>query len=334
MKTGPLRCQAAAIDPVARALRLEPIELPAPAAGQVLIEVAAAGVNRADLDQKRGSYAPPPGASPVPGLEVSGTIAQCGPDVRGLRPGQRVMALLTGGGYAEYALAEAALTLPVPERLTFEQAAAVPESYFTVWSNVFMEGRLSRGQVFLVHGGAGGLGSAAVQIAKSMGACVITTARSEDKAAFCRKLGADLAVVYTREDFERAARGFLGERGVDVVLDWIGRAYLNKHLALLGRRGRLILIASRSREGDPIDLGLVMKKELVITGSLLRPRPLHQKRAIADEIDRALLPKLASGELVPAVSHVFPLSQADDAHAVLENGQHKGKVVLRIARLS
>lgn len=325
-------CRAAVVDPASRKLVAGEIPMPRPGEGEILIEVAAAGVNRVDIDQKRGDYKAPAGVSPLLGLEVSGTVAEVGAGASPYKPGDRVMALMSGGAYAQYAVARADLSLPVPARLSFEEAAAVPEAYFTVWSNVFMDAKLKAGEVLLVHGGASGVGSATIQIAKAMGAVVITTARSEDKAAFCRKLGADLAINFQETDFEVEAARFLGARGVDVVFDWIGQEYLNKHMSLLARKGRLVFIDSRTKEGSQIDLSLLMRKNLVITGSLLRPRPLEEKRAIAAEVRSRLLPKLEAGELTPIISHRFPFAAAEEAHSVVERGAHKGKVVVTFAR--
>jgi NADPH2:quinone reductase len=321
-------CRAAVVDPASRKLFPGEISMPRPGEGELLIEVAAAGVNRVDIDQKKGDYKVPAGVSPLLGLEVAGTVAALGAGATGYKPGDRVMALMSGGAYAEYAVARADLSLPIPDRMSFDEAAAVPEAYFTVWSNVFMDAKLKPGEVLLVHGGASGVGSATIQIAKSMGAVVITTARSEEKAEFCRKLGADLSINYREKDFEAEAARFLEGRGVDVVFDWIGHEYLKKHLSLLARKGRLVFIDSRTKEGPPIDLSMLMRKNLTITGSLLRPRPLEEKIAIAGEVRRRLLPKLESGEFTPIISHRVPFAAAEEAHAVVERGEHKGKVVL------
>lgn len=324
----PAACAAAVVDPLSRRLVAGRISVPKPGPGEILIRVAAAGINRVDIDQKNGDYKAPAGSSPLLGLEVSGTVAELGDGAAEFALGDRVMALMSGGAYAEYAVAREEFVLPIPARLSFDEAAAVPESYFTVWSNVFMDANLKPGEVLLVHGGASGVGSAAVQIAKAMGAVVITTARSGDKADFCRALGADLAINYKETDFEAETARFLGGRGVDVVFDWIGHEYLKKHLTLLGRKGRLVFIDSRTKEGPQIDLSMLMRKNIVLTGSLLRPRPPEEKRAIAGEVRRRLLPKLEAGELTPIISHRIPLSAAEDAHAVVERGEHKGKVIL------
>lgn len=318
----PPACPAAVVDPSTRRLVAGEVPTPRPGEGEILLEVAAAGVNRLDLDLKEE------GAMELLGLEAAGVVAAAGPGVRKFKPGDRVMALMRGGAYAGYAVARVELTLPVPERLDFARAAAVPEAYFTVWSNVFMDGGLAPGEVFLVHGGASGVGSAAIQIAKAMGAVVVTTASSPEKAGFCRRLGADVVVDYRTVDFQVETARLLGGRSVDVVLDWVGREYLDKHLALLGRRGRLVLIDSRSGDAASLDLGVLMRKNVVLTGSLLRPRPLDEKAAIAADIRARLLPKLESGELVPVVSHRIPLASAEEAHAVVARGEGLGKVVL------
>ena len=318
------RCRAAVVDGATHKLVLGEIATPVPASGEILIAVAAAGVNRLDLDQKTD----PVNAGAVLGLEVAGTVAVLGEGVTQHKVGDRVMALLRSGAYAEYAAVSAELALPIPPSMSVEEAAAVPEAYFTVWSNIFMDAKLEAGEIFLVHGGASGVGSAAVQIAKAMGAVVVTTAGSDEKADFCRGLGADLVINYRKQDFEKETARFCGERGVSVILDWIGQDYLQRHLALLGRKGRLVLIDSRTEGGTPADLGLIMDKSLRVTGSLLRPRPLAEKIVIAEGIRRSLLPLLESGALKPRVSHRFPLEDAEAAHAVVESGGHKGKVVL------
>lgn len=322
------RCRAAVVDAASRKLVLGQIATPVPAKGEVLIAVAAVGVNRLDLDQK----ADPANAGAVLGLEAAGTVVALGEGVAGHKVGDRVMALLRSGAYAEYAAVTAELALPIPSSMTFEEAAAIPEAYFTVWSNVFMDAGLEAGEILLVHGGSSGVGSAAIQIAKVMGAVVVTTAGSDEKAEFCRSLGADLAINYRAQEFEKETARFCGERGVSVILDWIGQDYLQKHLSLLGRKGRLVLIDSRTEGGGPADLGLVMDKSLRITGSLLRPRPLAEKIAIAEGIRRRLWPLLDSGALKPRISHRFPLEEAEAAHAVVESGGHKGKVVVVLTR--
>jgi NADPH2:quinone reductase len=310
-------CDAAVVKE--RRLVLGEVPMPVAGKGEVLIKVAAIGVNRVEIDQKKGDYKAPLGASPVLGLEVAGTV---------VGTGERVMALLTGGGYAAYAAAPLETVLPIPERLSFEQAAAVPEAYFTIWSNLFMDRPLAAGQVLLVHGGASGVGSAMIQLAKAFGATVIATAGTLERALFCKDLGADLAIDYSKQDFEAEIRKFIGERGVDVIFDWVGARYLNKHLALLARHGRLVLIDSRTKDGPALDLGPVMRKNLVITGALLRPRPLSEKKLIAGGVRRDFLPLLVSGKLTPIVSHRFPLAEAEKAHAVVEESLHHGKVVL------
>ncbi len=326
----PASCRAVLVDSASRKLVLGSVPVPSPGAGEILIKVLAIGVNRLDLDQKKGNYRLPAGASPVLGLEAAGTVAAVGKGVSRYKTGDRVMALMNGGAYAEYAVSPEETALPIPPRSSFEEAAAVPEAYLTVWSNVFMDAKLKPKEVLLVHGGASGVGSAAIQIAKSFGSVVVAAAGSDEKVKFCLELGADCAINDREKDFEAEALKFLGSRGVDVVFDWIGPRYLQKHLSLLGRRGRLVFIDSRTEGNLSIDPGLLMRKNLIITGSLLRPRPLEEKRGISDEVKRHLLPKLASGELKPRVSESFPLARAEDAHRAMDSGKILGKIVLTV----
>ena len=326
----PASCRAVLVDSASRKLVLGSVPVPSPGAGEILIKVLAIGVNRLDLDQKKGNYRLPAGASPVLGLEAAGTVAAVGKGVSRYKTGDRVMALMNGGAYAEYAVSPEETTLPIPPLMSFEEAAAVPEAYLTVWSNVFMDAKLKAGEVLLVHGGASGVGSATIQTAKSFGAVVIATAGSDEKVRFCLELGADCAINDREKDFETEALKFLGARRVDVVFDWIGPQYLQKHLSLLGRRGRLVFIDSRSEGSLSIDPGFIMRKNLIITGSLLRPKPLEEKRAIALEVENRLLPKLASGELLPRVFRGFPLARAEEAHCVMESGKSLGKIVLTV----
>lgn len=302
-----------------------PVPLPSP--GEVLIEVAAAGVNRPDLMQRRGLYPPPAGASDIPGLEVAGTIAAVGEGVVGLDPGQAVCALVTGGGYAEYCTAAAALCLPVPKGLSLVQAAALPETFFTVWANVFGREGLRAGQRFLVHGGGGGVGSTAIQLAREFGAEVYATAGGPEKCAFCEQLGAR-AIDYRHEDFVARIRQLTAGMGVDLILDMIGGPYLQRNLDSLAPGGKLSIIAVQGGPKAEINLLPVFLKRLTITGSTLRPRSVPEKAAIAAELAEKVWPLLESGRIGPIIHRSFPLAEAAEAHRLMESGGHRGKLVL------
>ncbi|XSG85200.1 MAG: NAD(P)H-quinone oxidoreductase [Methylohalobius sp. ZOD2] len=303
--------------------------VPAPAPAEVLIRVAAAGVNRPDILQRKGFYPPPPGASDLPGLEVAGTVVAVGGDVRAWRPGDRVCALVTGGGYAEYCTAPALTCLPIPAGLDGVQAAALPETFFTVWANVFQRGRLQDGERLLVHGGAGGIGTTAIQLAVALrGAEVYTTCGSEAKRRFCEQLGARRAIHYRREDFvERIAR-FTHGKGVDIILDIIGGPYLHANLKSLATEGRLVIIAAQGGAKGEISLPDVFLKRLTITGSTLRARDPEFKAAIARQLSTRVWPLLERGEVRPIIHKTLALEQAADAHRILENCEHIGKIVL------
>lgn len=318
--------------PAGSGLRLQSVEIPRPGAGEVLISVTASGVNRADLYQRKGSYPVPPGSSPILGLEVAGTVQETGAGATRYRPGDRVMALVPGGGYAEYCVAPEVCTLPVPASLSFEQAAAVPEAYFTFWSSIVQHAGLQPGEVFLVHGGTSGIGTASIPIAKFLGATVLATAGSPEKVKACESLGADRAIEYRSTDFAEAARAFLGGRGVDVILDMVGAAYLKKNLDLLERNGRLVLINSQSGPKGEVDLPSLLRRNLTLTGTVLRPRPLAEKARIANEVEEKLWGPLAEGKLRPLVAEVFPLEKAEEAHALMESSRHIGKIVLSGSR--
>lgn len=309
---------------------LEAVSLPVPEprAGEVLIRVAAAGVNRPDLLQREGRYAVPPDADPLPGLEVAGEIVECAADVTRWSPGDTVMALAHGGGYAEYCRVNEAHCLPIPEGLTAVTAAAVPETFFTVHYNLFMRAGLGPGQTVLVHGGSGGIGSTAIQLARAAGADVVTTAGSEEKCEFCRELGAELAVNYRRTDWFEALREFTGGIGVDVVLDMVAGPYMQKNLDSLRRDGRYVLIAFLQGSSARLDLRGVLLRRLTITGSTLRPQSVAEKAAIAAELEEKVLPLLATGKVAPVIYRTFPLEAAADAHALMERGEHMGKLVL------
>ena len=310
---------------------LVPVERPdpRPGAGEVLIAVAAAGVNRPDVLQRRGAYPPPPGASDIPGLEVSGTIAALGDGVAGWRVGDRVCALVTGGGYATRCVAPAPQCLPVPDALDLMAAAGVPETFFTVWTNVFERGRLAAGEAALFHGGSSGIGTTAIQLASARGARVLVTAGSDEKCRACEALGAERAINYRTEDFVAVAQAHTGGRGVDLILDIIGADYFPRNLAALAVDGRLVQIGLMGRGGPPaIDLNAVLRRRLTITGSTLRPRSVAEKGAIADALRREVWPLLATGRVRPIIHRTFPLTEAAAAHRLMESSEHIGKIVL------
>ena len=303
---------------------------PVPEPGQVLIRVAAAGVNRPDCMQRQGIYPPPPGAPEWPGLEVAGPIAALGAGVENLAEGDPVCALLPGGGYAEYCTAPAELCLPVPNGVSMEAAAAIPETWFTVWTNLADSGRLQAGDTVLVHGGASGIGTAAIGIANALGARVFVTAGSEDKVRFCRDLGAWGGACYRTEDWPAALKSATEGEGVDVILCMVGAPYLRDNLRSLKAGGRLVLIAALGGPKAEVDIRRVMMSRLWITGSTLRPRSNKEKAAIAAAVRQRLWPLLESGDLRPVVQRTFPLAQAHAAHAMMEANQTRGKLVLTV----
>ncbi|WP_241071879.1 NAD(P)H-quinone oxidoreductase [Achromobacter xylosoxidans] len=311
-------------------LRLAEREMAAPAGRQVLIEVAYAGVNRPDVLQRSGSYPPPPGASPYLGLEVAGTIVAVGPDATRWQVGDRVCALTPGGGYAQYCLADERHCLPVPRGLDLLSAAAIPENYFTVWTNVFERARLAAGEKFLVHGGSSGIGLTAIQLARAFGAEVWTTVGNQEKAEACLKAGAHHAVIYRDTDFEADIRQATGGQGVDVILDMVGGAYINKNLRLLAVNGRLVQIAFLEGSKAEIDALPIMTKRLSFTGSTLRPRSDEDKGAIAQALADKVLPLMEQGRCLPLIHQVFPLEQAAQAHALMESSRHIGKIMLKV----
>lgn len=301
---------------------------PAPQAGEVLIGVAAAGVNRPDSAQRRGVYPPPPGASDIPGLEVAGTIEETGPDAGDWRVGDRVCALVAGGGYAQYCVAPAVQCLPVPRGLDLVAAGAVPETFFTVWSNVFERGRLKSGEWILIHGGSGGIGMAAIQLAHVLGARVLTTAGSASKCAACERVGAERAIDYREVDFVAAVRDATGGRGVDVVLDIIGGDYLSRNIEVLAVEGRLVQIGLQGGSSAQLDMAPLLLKRLTITASTLRARSVAEKGALAAAVKANVWPLLESGAVRPVIHATFPLRAAADAHRLLESSRHIGKIVL------
>lgn len=309
---------------------------PVPGAGEVSIAVEAAGVNRPDLMQRQGLYPPPKGATDIPGLEVAGRILYIGPggarsaSGREWQVADRVCALLPGGGYAEQAVASGLTCLPIPEGLSIEEAAALPETFFTVWTNVFDRGRLQSGEWLLVHGGTSGIGTTAIQLATARGAKVIATAGSDDKCAACLRLGATAAVNYRSEDFVEGVKRITETRGVDVILDIIGGDYTAKNLASLARDGRLVQIGLMGGANAAISLSPILLRRLTITGSTLRIRTPEEKGLIAAALEREIWPLIAAGRVKPIVHTVLPLERAADAHRLLESGQVVGKVVLRV----
>jgi putative PIG3 family NAD(P)H quinone oxidoreductase len=299
-----------------------------PARGEVLLHVAAAGVNRPDLLQREGKYPPPPGVTDVPGLEVAGTVVALGPAVTSWKEGDAACALVSGGGYAEYCPAPAPQCLPVPRGLSPVQAAALPEALFTVWANVFERGRLAAGETLLVHGGASGIGTTAIQLARALGSRVLATAGTADKCAACERLGAARAVNYDAEDFVAVAKEVTGGRGVDVILDMVGGPYLNRNLECLAREGRLVLIGFLGGPRAEVDIRPVLQRWLTVTGSTLRPRSVEEKGRIARALREHVWPLLESGSVAPVIDSTFPLADAAEAHRRLEAGTHVGKVVL------
>ena len=306
-------------------------EVPEPAAGELLIRVAAAGVNRPDVMQRQGRYAPPRGASDIPGLEVAGIVEALGPGVTGFALGDRVCALLAGGGYAEYAVAPAPQCLPVPAGLSLLEAAGIPETFFTVWTNVFERGRLLPGEWLLVHGGASGIGTTAIQLARARGSQVLATAGTPEKCRACEALGAVRGIDYREEDFLAVALQQTGGRGVDVVLDMVGGDYTPKNLDALAVEGRLVQIAFLRGSRVELDLSRILVKRLTLTGSSLRPRSVEQKGAIAAALHREVWPLLASGAVKVVVHATFPLRQVGLAHRLMEAAGHIGKLILTVA---
>jgi NADPH:quinone reductase len=309
---------------------LAPGERPVPSPGpnDVLIQVAAAGVNRPDVMQRAGHYPPPPGASDIPGLEVAGTIVAVGPDVHDWHPGDRVCALVSGGGYAEYCLAPAPQCLPVPRGFDFAQAAAIPETFFTVWNNVFDRGRLQPGESILIHGGSSGIGTTAIQLARAWSSRVFVTAGSAAKCTACERLGAERAINYRETDFVAAIREATGGRGVDVILDMVGGDYLPRNLDVLAMDGRLVQIAILGGAKATLNLITMMQRRLTLTGSTLRARPVAEKGAIAAALRAKVWPWLEAGTVRPVIHATFPLRSAAEAHRVMESGNHIGKLVL------
>jgi putative NAD(P)H quinone oxidoreductase, PIG3 family len=326
----PLTKQMLAIEIENGVLKPAKRPIPTPSANQVLIKVEAAGVNRPDVMQRQGLYPPPPGASDIPGLEVAGSIVALGDNISHLGIGDKVCALVTGGGYAEYCLASAAHCLPVPKGLSLVQAAALPETFFTVWSNVFDRAHLQPGETLLVHGGTSGIGTTAIQLAKAFNAKVIVSAGSDTKCEFCLQLGADAAINYKEQDYVEEIKRLTGNQGVDVILDMVGGDYFPRNLKCMANDGRLVQIAVQSGPKAEINLLPVMLKRLTITGSTLRARDDAFKAAIAKQLLEKIWPLLASGQIKPIIHSTFALSDAALAHQLMESSQHIGKIILTV----
>jgi len=309
---------------------LQAVSLPVPEPGpdELLIRVAAAGVNRPDVFQRLGLYPPPPGAPETPGLEVAGTIAAVGRNVTGWRTGEGVCAVVSGGGYAEYCVAPAGQVLPIPDSLDMTQAAALPETFFTVWSNVWMRAGLKSGESLLVHGGTSGIGTSAIMMASALGQPVFATAGSAEKCAVCLRLGAVAAINYQKEDFVDRLKTITGGRGIDVILDMVGGDYFQRNIDLLASEGRLVNIAFLKGAVARIDFRRLMLKRLTITGSTLRARSAAFKATVADALRQRVWPLIDSGAIVPVIDSTFPLSAADDAHRRIGDAAHIGKIVL------
>lgn len=310
-------------------LRVTERPTPRPAPGEMLIRVEAAGLNNGDLMQRRGFYNPPPGITDIPGLEVAGTVAALGEGVTGWAPGDRVCALLAGGGYAEYAVAPEGQCLPIPDGMDMVQAAGLPETLFTCWTTLIDDGGLQAGDLFLVHGGSSGIGTMAIPLAHALGATVVTTAGSDAKCEACRKLGADLAINYRTDDFVAVITDRFGENSVNVVLDMVGGDYVGRDIQIMARKGRHVSIGLLSGTADAtISMANVLMKQLVITGSTLRSRSPEEKRSIRDRLVSAIWPRVEDGRIAPVIHASFPMTSAPDAHRALEAGGHIGKIIL------
>lgn len=311
-------------------LKPERRDVPAPQGSQILIRTRAAGVNRPDVLQRRGAYPPPPGASDLPGLEVAGTIAALGPEARRWRLGDPVCALTNGGGYAEFVAVEESNSLPLPQGFTFTEAAALPETFFTVWHNVFQRGQLKPGETLLVHGGSSGIGTAAIQIATALGSRVFVTAGSDEKCAACVELGAAVAINYRTRDFVEAVKEATGGAGVNVILDMIGGDYVARNYHAAAVEGRIVQIATQGGATGTADFARLMVKRLVHTGSTLRPRSAAFKGQIASELEATVWPLLNQRKIAPVMDMIFPLKEAWRAHERMEDGEHIGKIVLDV----
>ena len=304
--------------------------VPAPGEGEILVRVAAAGVNRPDVLQRQGLYPPPPGAPDGLGLEIAGAVAALGPGASRFREGDRVLALLPGGGYADYAVVHETNALPVPAGLSAEEAGGIPETYFTVWTNVFERGRLRPGETLLVHGGTSGIGTTAIQLAKAFGATVIATAGSDEKCDACRRLGADVAINYRTQDFVKEAKAATNGKGVDLILDMVGGDYVGRNYETAAIEGRIVQIAFLKTSKVEVDLRHLMMKRLTHTGSTLRARTVEQKAIVARGIADKVVPLLAKGQCRPVIDSTYPLDEVVKAHARMEEGAHVGKIILTL----
>ena len=304
--------------------------VPKPGEGEVLVRVAAAGVNRPDVMQRQGRYPPPPGASDLPGLEISGEIVALGPKVSGLSIGDKVTALLPGGGYAGYAIAAAPLCLPVPSGISMVEAAAIPETFFTVWTNLFDRGHCKAGDIVLIHGGTSGIGTTAIQLAAAWGARVFATAGSDDKVQACQRLGAVLGINYRTQDFVEVMRAQTGGRGVDVTLDMVAGSYVARNMEIAALEGRIVMISLIGGSRADVNVGTILTKRLTLTGSTLRSRTVEQKAEVAEAVRKNVWPLLASGRVRPVIHATFPLADACEAHRLMETSNHIGKIVLTV----
>jgi len=312
-------------------LKLHSMPVPEPGPGEVLIKVAAAGVNRPDMMQRKGFYPPPPGATDVPGLEVSGTVVSVGQKVSEPPINSEVCALVTCGGYAEYCLAAASICLPVPQNISLVNAAGIPETFFTVWTNVFKRGQLKARESLLVHGGSSGIGTTAIQLGKAFGATVYITAGTSEKCEFCNNLGADAAINYREQDFSEEIKRLTEGKGVNVILDMVGGPYFPKNIRLLADEGRLVQIALMQGSKAEVDFRSLLLKRVTLTGSTLRPRSAEEKTKIAQDLQKNVWPLLESGAIRPVIHQTFPLKQASEAHLLMESSAHIGKILLKPA---
>ena len=310
-------------------LKLSSQSVPDPGLDEVLIRVEAAGVNRPDIMQRKGLYPPPPGATDVPGLEVSGTVVKKGKNVAEPEVGSQVCALVSCGGYAEYCLASASICLPVPKKISLEHAAGIPETFFTVWTNVFERGQLKSGETLLVHGGSSGIGTTSIQLGKAFGATVYTTAGTQEKCEYCKNLGADAAINYNENDFEAEIKTLTENRGVDVILDMVGGPYFPKNIKILAVQGRLLQIALMQGYKAEVDFRPLLMKRVTLTGSTLRARSVNEKAEIAQALRKEVWPLMDSGTIRPIIHQTFPLEKAADAHRLMESSNHIGKILLK-----
>jgi NADPH2:quinone reductase len=311
-------------------LSVASVPVPVPLESEVLVRVEAAGVNFPDVLQRLGKYPLPPGASPLPGLEIAGEVVELGSNARRWSPGDRVMALTHGGGYAEYCRVHEGHCLTIPENFTATMAAAIPETFFTVQYNLFMRAGLSAGETLLVHGGSSGIGTTAIQLANAKGAVVLATAGSDEKCRFCEKLGSSHAINYRSDDWVQRVSVLTDERGVDVVLDMVAGTYVQKNIEVLARDGRYVIIGFLQGWKAEVDFRPVLARRITITGSLLRPQTVEEKAAIASSLQEEVMPLLASGAVKPVIHATFPLAQAADAHRLMESSNHMGKIVLEV----